>query len=51
MSNKRVQSEIKMNGETVAKVGHPERLSEEQRMKIMFDIFFRSCYQVRLATK
>ncbi|HEM2809630.1 TPA: hypothetical protein U2B98_002141 [Streptococcus suis] len=50
MSNKRVRAEIKMNGETVAKVGHPEGLSEEQRMKIMFDVFFRSCYQFWLVT-
>ncbi|MBY4986646.1 hypothetical protein ACTGVN_09870 [Streptococcus suis] len=51
MSNKRVRAEIKMNGETVAKVEYPEGLSEEQRMNIMFDVFFRNCYQVRLATK
>ncbi|WP_161951118.1 hypothetical protein [Streptococcus suis] len=51
MSNRHVQAEIKMNGETAAKVGHPEGFSEEQIMKIMFDVFFRNCYQVRLAIK
>ena len=35
--NKRVQAEIKMNGETVAKVEYPEGLTDEQKEKIMFD--------------
>nr|WNF84807.1 hypothetical protein RJW52_02420 [Streptococcus suis] len=38
MSNKRVQAEIEINGETVAKVECPEGLTDEQKAKIMFDV-------------
>lgn len=41
MSNNRVQTEIKINGEVVARVERPEGLTDEQRMKIMFDVFFK----------
>lgn len=38
MSYKRVQAEIKINGETVAKTESPEGLTDEKKAKIMFDV-------------
>lgn len=38
MSYKRVQAEIKINGETVAKTEYPEGLTDEKKAKIMFDV-------------